>query len=211
MRRRSAQAAVAVAALALSALAGIALAGQGAPVAGPGAIAVHGHWTLVVRNRHGEIVARRRFENALTSQGADDLVNILGRAKVVGRWAVGLLAEPVGYGDCTGSSIDCWMSTEPDWGDISFAKGGTFKTLTMTPHPGTGSELTLAGNVTVAADTTITRVDSYLLTCGPATALGACGTTNQTYPDVFTTRALSPGLAIAAGAQVSITVNFSFS
>lgn len=42
-----------------------------------GGIQVHGKWKLVVHARNGKVVATRRFENALTSDGAYELMGLL--------------------------------------------------------------------------------------------------------------------------------------
>jgi hypothetical protein len=43
-------------------------------------VTVHGQWTIIVRNKHHKIVARRHFENALVPSGAAVLARLLSRA-----------------------------------------------------------------------------------------------------------------------------------
>lgn len=79
-----------------------AVSAQGAPVkpsapSGGEGIAVHGAWTINVRDPDGTLVERREFRNALTPHGAQRLLRILAadfkftsQALTPGRWAIGL-------------------------------------------------------------------------------------------------------------------------
>jgi hypothetical protein len=67
-------------------------------------VTVHGQWTIVVRNKHHKIVARRHFENALTSGGAGLLARLLSRTSAAGSWGVN-----IGFGaivDSTNTASD---------------------------------------------------------------------------------------------------------
>ena len=67
-------------------------------------VTVHGQWTIIVRNKHHKIVARRHFENALTTGGAGLLARLLSRSSAAGSWGVN-----IGFGaivDSTNTASD---------------------------------------------------------------------------------------------------------
>jgi len=161
-------------------------------------VTVHGQWTIVVRNKQHRIVARRHFENALTSSGAAVLARLLSRGSAAGSWGVN-----IGFGAIV-DSINTASDSPP-----------FYKNLVVTA-PTTGPDadkVVLSGTATPSADTTINNVDTYLGECtGPATAGCVSPASSQ-----FTHKALDglngdpSAVPVAAGQQVSVTVKLSFS
>ena len=161
-------------------------------------VTVHGQWTIIVRNKHHKIVARRHFENALVPSGAAVLARLLSRASGAGSWGVN-----IGFGaivDSTNTATD-----SPPF----------YKNLTVTA-PTTGpdaNKVVLSGTATPSSDTTINNVDTYLGECtGPPTAGCTSPASSQ-----FTHKALDglngdpAAVPVAAGQQVAVTVKLSFS
>jgi hypothetical protein len=161
-------------------------------------VTVHGQWTIIVRNKHHKIVARRHFENALVPSGAAVLARLLSRASGAGSWGVN-----IGFGaivDSTNTATD-----SPPF----------YKNLTVTaPTSGPdANKVVLSGTATPSADTTINNVDTYLGECtGPPTAGCTSPASSQ-----FTHKALDglngdpAAVPVAAGQQVAVTVKLSFS
>ncbi len=161
-------------------------------------VTVHGQWTIIVRNKHHKIVARRHFENALVPSGAAVLARLLSRASGAGSWGVN-----IGFGAIVDST-----NTAPDSPPF-------YKNLTVTA-PTTGpdaNKVVLSGTATPSSDTTINNVDTYLGECtGPPTAGCTSPASSQ-----FTHKALDglngdpAAVPVAAGQQVAVTVKLSFS
>ena len=103
MTPRSAARLVPLAALAL--LLAAPAAAQFVPAAAPPAeapaappdegIHVHGAWTITVSDPDGSVAGRYEFQNALTEEGAFDLVTLLRGGQVVDRWAIDLFGEDI--------------------------------------------------------------------------------------------------------------------
>jgi hypothetical protein len=161
-------------------------------------VTVHGQWTIIVRNKHHKIVARRHFENALVPSGAAVLARLLSRASGAGSWGVN-----IGFGAIVDST-----NTAPD--SPPFYKNLTVTAPTSGPD---ANKVVLSGTATPSADFTITNVDTYLGECtGPPTAGCVSPATTQ-----FTHKALDglngdpAAVPVAAGQQVAVTVKLSFS
>ncbi len=161
-------------------------------------VTVHGQWTIIVRNKHHKIVARRQFENALVPSGAAVLARLLSRASGAGSWGVN-----IGFGAIVDST-----NTASDSPPV-------YKNLTVTaPTSGPdANKVVLSGTATPSADTTINNVDTYLGECtGPPTAGCVSPASSQ-----FTHKALDglngdpAAVPVAAGQQVAVTVKLSFS
>jgi hypothetical protein len=161
-------------------------------------VTVHGQWTIIVRNKHHKIVARRHFENALVPSGAAVLARLLSRASAAGSWGVN-----IGFGAIVDSTNTA--SDSPPF----------YKNLTVTaPTSGPdANKVVLSGTATPSADTTINNVDTYLGECtGPPTAGCTSPASSQ-----FTHKALDglngdpAAVPVAAGQQVAVTVKLSFS
>jgi hypothetical protein len=163
-------------------------------------VTVHGEWTILVRNKHHKIVARRHFENALVSSGAGTLAQLLTGNAVAGSWGVNV---------SFGAIVDQYNSA-PDTPPF-------YKNLVVTA-PTTGpdaNKVVLSGTATPSADTTITQVDTYVGTC-PLPSTGAHCSNVPAAPG-FTHKALDgvggdpAAVPVAAGQQVAVTVKLSFS
>jgi len=161
-------------------------------------VTVHGEWTIVVRNKHHKVVARRHFENALTTNGASVLQQLLSGQAAVGPWGVN-----VGFGAIV-SSLDDDVNAPP-----------FYKTLVVTA-PTSGPDVNkviLSGTATPSSDTTITNVDTWLGLCTAPPTGGCTGPSSQQ----FTHKALDglngdpAAVPVAAGQQVAVTVKLSFS
>ncbi len=161
-------------------------------------VTVHGQWTIIVRNKHHKIVARRHFENALVPSGAAVLARLLSRASGAGSWGVN-----IGFGAIVDSTNTA--SDSPPF----------YKNLTVTaPTSGPdANKVVLSGTATPSSDTTINNVDTYLGECtGPPTAGCVSPASSQ-----FTHKALDglngdpAAVPVAAGQQVAVTVKLSFS
>ena len=171
-------------------------------------IAVHGHWTIEVRNPDGSLVECREFDNALGILGIEALTKILARQAALGSWLIRIGGTP---GPCQGvaSPTYCAMG-EP--GVPGFPVSSTnFYTLTAT-LVGTqaSSKLVLSGSVTAANDSTIEWVKTQLHICGPNVSPDDCATSIGTWPD-FTLTGLSPSVSVQAGQIIMVTVEISFS
>ena len=161
-------------------------------------VTVHGQWTIIVRNKHHKIVARRHFENALVPSGAAVLARLLSRASGAGSWGVN-----IGFGAIV-DSINTATDSPP------FYKNLTVTAPTSGPD---ANKVVLSGTATPSSDTTINNVDTYLGECtGPPTAGCVSPASSQ-----FTHKALDglngdpAAVPVAAGQQVAVTVKLSFS
>jgi hypothetical protein len=159
-------------------------------------VTVHGQWTIVVRGKGGEVVARRDFENALVTSGAGLLAQLLSRQVSAGSWGINITF---------GAIVDS-INSASDMPPF-------YKNLVVTA-PTTGpdaNKVVLSGSATPTSAATIDHVDTYLGTCG-----GAPGCTGPA-STLFTHKALDglngnpAAVDVAAGQQVVVTVKLSFS
>ena len=170
-------------------------------------IAVHGHWTIEVRDADGEMVSRNEFENALTSMGRVFLTNLVARQMSAGTW--GILLHSSTEPPCVYSSApsDC-VITEPSAGGISLWPAALFNNLTLSPASADGSaaSFVLQGNAIAGANGNIDHVES--LSCF-STAFGidplSCNNSQA-----FTTKDLTTPVAVATGQQILVTVTITF-
>ena len=181
-------------------------AAPGSPAEG---IAVHGHWTIEVRNPDGSLVVHREFDNALQSRGNETIISILAREKVAGRWNVVVVGSPTP--PCRGSSTDmnCSVSEATEPGTAP----DVFKTLTVT-KAGTGdaAKLVLSGRVTIANTTNINQVATNLKYCSPTVSLADCATAPASTDNAYITVAnLLTTIPVTAGQEVQVIVEISFS
>ena len=186
-----------------------ATAQSGAPREG---IKVHGHWTIDVRNPDGSLASHTDFENALVAGSGDKALSwLLARSNSTGHWRIAvsgdagpMCVEPYGPENCeiyepnvTGSNSNLTVSS-PATGDNA-------------------NKLVLNGHFTAGVNGSFTRVDTYLTLCSATYAPGAgCDEPGQTrdYGSItvpFTHKTLDPGVAVAPGQQVQVTVVISFS
>jgi hypothetical protein len=163
-------------------------------------VTVHGQWTIIVRNKHHKIVARRHFENALVSTGAGTIAALLTGNAVAGSWGVNVTF---------GAIVDQYNSASDS---PPFYKNLVVTAPTSGPD---ANKLVLSGTATPSADTTITQVDTYVGTCA-LPSNGAHCTSVPAAPQ-FTHKALDglngdpAAVPVAAGQQVAVTVKLSFS
>lgn len=195
----------------------LAIGEKGHPAAS--GIQVHGKWSLVVRNRRGKVVARRRFENALTPQGADILVGLIAETSFFpgagNTWG--------GYGSIGGQGIQLDDGSAPGHGCnllfpivnpcvIEHSNGAGASALSVVAAP---SGITLSGNVAPAATTTFTKVETLLKTCTSDHGQDDCNDKQSSDAGVawrtFTSKTLTTPLPVQAGQAVSVTVTLSFS
>jgi hypothetical protein len=149
-------------------------------------IHVHGHWTIDVRNRDGTLATHREFENSLTAQGAQFLVNVLSSADVPGFWIVGLYSSSV-TGPCFaaesgiappygGLQSSCFLAELNDtipWGSVN---PSVFKTLTISePTSGTyNRDLLLSGSFTAPLAGSFQSVFTAANLCAPTVLPASC-------------------------------------
>lgn len=190
--------------------------GGGSHAAATG-IQVHGRWNLVVRAKNGRVVARRRFENSLTSNGASILMRLIsGAGTLVGGIGViidgtsslgeGCQALPPQSEYVAGGALNqCWL-----YNFFCFNCQGSGLSAELSTAP----TLTLMGHVTPAASTTIPKVETVLKECIEPTYDECDSETASAGFDGwkdFTSKTLSPALNVAAGQTVDVTVQISFS
>jgi hypothetical protein len=212
----------------------LAIGGNGHPAAS--GIQVHGKWSLVVRNRHGKVVARRRFENALTPEGARcGLVGLLlggyrdyNACGLAGGGVVGGLEVRLLDGSTPGHGCNLLALVPPYLnlcvadhlsGDLSasYSDSGT-GSLNAVP---TASGVTLSTTITPPANVSFTGVATYLKMCDVHLAgldeqeydPHACAEENGNRFNWlrFTSKTLGTPLAVTAGQSVAVTVQLSFS
>ncbi len=169
-------------------------------------IAVHGHWTLEVRNLDGNLVERCEFENALAIDGSTTLSMILARQKTITGWSIGLSGTISPFLSDSGEQRQGFIvdSTCPTAGCQYF------KTLTINvPTSGDNlNKLVLSGTATAHQDGTITHVRTHLW-IQPATD-PSTGSYLGIGPD-FTNYRLPSAVNLTAGQTVTATVVISFS
>lgn len=235
-RRRVMVAAVAVALVAAGAAGAARMGvltigvGGGSHAAATG-IQVHGRWNLVVRAKDGKIVAHRRFENSLTSQGATALVGLItGALLASGSSPQESFASTVGgvgvRVDGTSTSIDaegcqpppvdadsqpnqCWLFADPcsATSDSACQSGLSFDASTSTT-------LAMTGRLTLNTATAIGKVETVLKECYPGESAGECAddfNEADAWWGDLTSKTLSPPLSVSAGQTVGVTVKISFS
>ena len=163
------------------------------PSAG-GSIVVHGHWTIVVRNRAGRIVSRRSFENEyLPSAGL--LPAVLGRHYSVGAWEVIV----------NGSACSCGIEES----GAQYLPGRVVSTNLKVSD--SGESLVLKGDVssTGAGAITLVTTTNYLCAAAVPPSMPDC---SWVASRGFTAKSLSsPVTVTAAGQDIAVTVTFTFS
>lgn len=193
MRRRTISSLAAALAVA-AAIWGAAAQASPAPVATqpaaktPGAIAVHGRWVITVRNKRGKIVQRRRFENSLTQDGSQALVDVLTGAETIDTnrdWLVSVF-----YNTSAGPTNLAFVSNNSGDGPL---------TVTDEDASHGGPAIVLTSGTAPAADTgSIYKVSTVVFFASGRSA-------------TFTERTLDTPINVAAGQLVSATVTITFS
>ena len=181
---------------------------QGSPLEG---IKVHGHWSIVIKNPDGSVASRHEFENALVLTETA-LGDILGRATVIGRWNVAVVAAACVSQDGVGTPVVCDLE-EPGGGNCPAASCQSFNNLTVSTANG---KAILQGNATATFAAPISTVTTFVSEC-PRTGTGnyglpaVCGNTPASNASVFSSTNPTPTISVLAGQIIQVTVTFSFS
>lgn len=166
-----------------------------------GAIHVHGHWTITVRNPDGSVSSRREFENSLVAAGPKFLAALLAGQTTQFNWAVKL-----GTLCGTQAAVPCYLGEPPLANDpiaVNFFKTGLVPQLSVSsPATGTNSgKLVLAGSATAIYAGQITDVSTIaVIPAGNADSIMGFSGTNLQQP-----------IAVQVGQIMNVTVVFSFS
>ena len=186
-------AAALVAAAALGAFSSGTHNAKGASRAASANIALHGHWTIQIRD-HGHVVRTVRFHNELTATGIGELTSILSHQRGITGWMIELFGNPTPCGGRSACDIG-----EPQVSPSTLNGAGVYN-LTVSPITN-GFEL--KGTATPDVDTTINQVWTVLVGCNRNTAQSSCsGTVGTQGIGQVTSRALSPGIPVSAGQQI---------
>lgn len=174
-------------------------------------IAVHGRWTIEVRDPDGGLVERREFDNALTIAGAAALAKTIGGLRVPAEWRVTLSRLSTGGNSpCGGAPAECIAVTST----MLLTGPNIFETLSVSvPNSGPNADkLVLSGSVTALVDGVIDTVGSNILFCGPVRPPGtACGSGDLLGFSTITQASVSPAVSVVAGQQILVTVVITFS
>jgi hypothetical protein len=173
-------------------------------------IKVHGHWAIAIKNPDGSVASRHEFENALVPS-ATALGDALGRATVIGRWNLTLVAAACVAQDGSGTAVVCDLE-EPGGGNCPAASCQAFNNLTVSSANG---KAILQGNATATFASSITTVVSFVSECPRSGTANyglptVCGSTPTSNASVFSSATIAP-IAVSAGQIVQVTVTFSFS
>jgi hypothetical protein len=161
-------------------------------------IKVHGDWVIEVRNPNGALVSRSEFQNALTSNGASILAQILARQGKMGAWYV----EAHAANDAPLCS--------PVWSFVCGFGEGYSGTNGLTLER-VGAALRLSGQFSVTAAGSLTSVRTGYNLCPYSLgdqALLACGYRPS---GEFTAHQLPAPIQVQQGQIVQVTVRISFS
>ena len=188
-------AAAVVAAAALGAFSSGTRAAKGASKAAASNIALHGNWTIQIRD-HGQVVRTVRFHNELTSTGIAALTSILSEQRGITGWMIELFGFPA---PCGGHACDIGEPQTSPQALNGLASASVYN-LTVTPITN-GFEL--KGTATPDVDTTINNVWTVLIGCNRNTAPSSCsGTVGTAGIGQITSRTLSTGIPVSAGQQI---------
>jgi hypothetical protein len=139
-------------------------------------IAVHGHWTIDVKNPDGKIVTHREFENAIDpNEGADLLTGVLSGEYSPSGFYIALLG--MNSGTLCANLGECILQDSRDlllpelFSAFPFFNG----TVTYTPNVGSKNAIgfTLSGSSTPPSGGTISAVVSGVYVCMSAAAFVA--------------------------------------
>ena len=179
-------------------------------VASPGGphegIKIHGHWTIVIKNRDGSVASHHEFENALANTGPDFLGQFLARAATQGVWEINLLNSQAGGSACGG--VGCTL-IEPAF---TTAGGSNNLAVSFATNP---SRTVLQGSFQATSAGDIVQVNTSSTACQPSISPSACpgslGGAGLAGAQVFSSRSLTSPITVQAGQIVQVTVTFTFS
>jgi hypothetical protein len=183
-----------------------------------GHVTVHGKWTLVVRDRHGKVVARRRFENALQTGGRTVLTGLLTGRAVLGGWEVMLnQPSPANPLACSLFAAPCvlYQSGRYPGGTLSLANTQTDLTLagsfSVIVGPATFDQVETRAWICGDPRPQYTRTDVEPDDCGPPESSSTSFPGNDvTGVWTVTQKSIAP-LTVQAGQSVAVTVHITFS
>lgn len=176
-------------------------------------ITVHGRWVVEVQNPDGTVVSRTEFNNALAS-GSQNLVQMLSRVAVPGRWVLYLAGSGSQVSPCQGGS----GGNFPNWCRMieSAASNPTngnaeSRDLVVTSNV---TSLSMTGTITALSDGVVGRVATSFGNCTAATAVSACNSAGSAV--LFSDAALGfsgkpAPVPVVAGQIIKLTVTFTFS
>lgn len=162
-------------------------------------IKIHGHWTIQIKDPDGTVVATRKFENRLTSTGAQALSDSLS----AGNWTIsfggqGTTVVNGGY-LCTPGACVIGESGS------AIIQNGASSNLQITTGTGT---ITLSGSKSVDSSGSVGFVNTFLGRCSPSITPTNC---DVDVNSPFTAKTLSSPISVTAGQIVSVNVILSFS
>ena len=184
---------------------------QPQPEPGQSSIAVHGFWTIEVRESDGRLVNRYQFNNALNDQRA--LLFILARQNSVGRWAV-TLGDQFNVGQPCANGTACALHEDGDTNVLSGSTKFTGLTVSADPLP-FPTRLVLQGSLAAGATGQISRVATNLSLCdnsiAPVTSCSA-GPSYQLTTHLTQQSGAPPvgPIPVAAGQIIQVRVEISF-
>ncbi|MHC4187818.1 MAG: hypothetical protein ACYSRQ_06460 [Planctomycetota bacterium] len=171
-------------------------------------IAVHGDWTIEVRNADGTLVERRDFENTIASTGDNALAEILTRQWSVGGWTIAAgnyTIEDNPFFDVSNPTVNTFCAIVEPGGPASLPF--QFDNLTIGTGAG-GEQVVLSGSAIAQRDgsingvlTLVARVDKTL----PPAIDYAAGSW------FFTEKNLGTTFPVSEGQLILFTVVISFS
>jgi hypothetical protein len=184
---------------------------QPQPNRGQSSIAVHGFWTIEVREPDGRLVNRYQFNNALNDPRP--LLFVLARQSSVGRWAVGL-GDQFNVGQPCANGTACVLHEDGDNNVLSGSTKFTGLTVSADPLP-LPTRVVLQGSFAAGATGQISRVSTNLSLCDNSVApVTSCsGGTSFQLTTHITQQSGAPPLGpipVAAGQIVQVRVEISF-
>jgi hypothetical protein len=202
------------------------------------AIAVHGHWTIEVRNPDGTLVTHREFENSLQTSGAAFIEDVLLGIYTIQGYEVGMggtnsAQTPASQPAACAVACEIFENIPPNNQNCPAGSPTFFCTLTRSPAIGTPVTLTslgmtFQGTITApqAGYVGVVELGAEACTNGSANTTNSlspvspqnCETGNYTngpdslifQPFVTSTYVNPPVQVAAAGQMISVTVQVSF-
>jgi hypothetical protein len=202
-----------------------------------GAIKVHGHWAIDLRNPDGTLADRREFENSLAVQQGGDalLIGMLAGYYVPGDFGILLQGAACGTADPGGGcAIVKSLSAMPGSlicrpGNVAACSASLTYNFVLAPSSGSTS-IVLAGSVAAPNTGTITTVSTFFNGCDSANGYtGKAAAVLPTAPSTFppascvasstsalvgvltATSSFTPLQVTNAGQTVHVTVTITFS
>jgi hypothetical protein len=158
-----------------------------------GAIKVHGHWVIDLKNPDGTVADHREFENSLAIQQGGDalLIGMLAGYYVPGDFGILLQGAACGASNPGGCAIVKSLSTMPGSlvckpGNVAACNASLTYNFVLAPSSGSTS-IVLAGSVAAPNTGTITTVSTFFNGCDSAN-----GYTGKTLPIVPTAPSTFP-------------------